>query len=77
MNHIPPIFEAQTFRDFVSKTGKSIKEVLTQLENARSIADLHNHILIRRTEHLPSKNQIEHFKPSFEVPIVEIINKLK
>ena len=76
MNHIPPIFGYNTFSQVVSNSNKSIKEILSQLENSRPIADLNNHALIGKRESLPSKNQIEPYKPSFEILILEIIKKL-
>lgn len=77
MNHIPPIFRAENFSQVVANSGRSIKAVLTHLEDqARPIADLYTHILIRSKEQLPSKHQIEPYKPSFEILIQEIIVKL-
>lgn len=77
MNHIPPIFQAEKFSQVVANSGRSIKAVLTHLEDqARPIADLHTHILIRSKEQLPSKHQIEPYKASFEILIQEIIVKL-
>ena len=77
MNHIPPIFGFNTFTQVVTNSGKSVKAVLSHLEDqARPIADLHTHILIRKKEQLPSKHQIEPYKPSFEILIQEIIARL-
>jgi hypothetical protein len=77
MNHIPPIFNEITFSQVVSKSGRSIKKVIELLEDqARPIADLHTHQLVRKKEQLPSKHQIEPYKSSFEILIQEIIVKL-
>ncbi|MEN8253729.1 MAG: hypothetical protein ABFQ62_05140 [Patescibacteria group bacterium] len=77
LNHIPPIFGHTSFSQVVAHSGKSIKKVLSQLgQSSRPIADLHTHILIRKKEQLPSKHQIEPYKPSFEILIQEIINTL-
>jgi hypothetical protein len=76
MNHVPPIFGAQTFAQVVASSGKSIKSVLSRLEDeARPIADLHTHMHIRQRESLPSKNQIEPYKASFEILLQEILAK--
>ncbi|MFH2057580.1 MAG: hypothetical protein ABIJ59_01610 [Pseudomonadota bacterium] len=77
LNHIPPVFGFKTFAQVVSQSGRSIKAILSRLEeDARPIADLHTHILIRKKEQLPTKNQIEPYKAGFEVLIQEIIMKL-
>ena len=77
MNHVPPIFGHNSFSQVVATSGRSVKAVLSHLEDqARPIADLHTHILIRKKEQLPSKHQIEPYKPSFEILIQEIIAKL-
>ena len=77
MNHIPPIFGHNSFSQVVANSGRSVKAVLSHLEDQmRPIADLHNHMLIRKKEQLPSKHQIEPYKPSFEILIQEIITKL-
>ena len=76
LNHVPPIFGAQTFGQVVANSGKSVKTVLSSLEDeARPIADLHTHILIRARESLPTKNQVEPYKASFEILIHEILAK--
>jgi len=77
INHIPAIFGFKSFAQVVAQSGRSIKAILSRLEDdARPIADLHTHILIRQKEHLPTKNQIEPYKAGFEVLIQEIIIKL-
>jgi hypothetical protein len=74
MNHIPPIFGHGTFQQVVSQASKSRKELFKPLEEvARDVADLHTHALIRYRESLPTKNQIEPFRPSLEVLLQEII----
>ena len=77
MNHIPPIFGMETFSQVVSQSNKSIKSILSKLEGARPIADLHTHMTIRKKEYLPTKNQIEPYKSSFEILINETIVKLE
>jgi len=76
MNHVPPIFGVQTFGQLVAGSGRSVKAVLSRLEDeARPIADLHTHILIRVRESLPTKHQVEPYKASFEILIHEIMTK--
>lgn len=77
MNHTPPIFGANSFREVVSQSGRSVKAILARLEDeARPIADLHTHMHIRKKEHIPSKNQIEPYKAPFEILISEVIARL-
>lgn len=74
MNHVPPIFGETTFAAVVAQSGRSVKPMLERLEKeARPVADLHTHILIREHESLPTKNQVEPFKGSFELLLHEVI----
>jgi len=78
MNHVPPIFGADTFAQMVACSGRSVKKILQRLdENARPIADLHAHMTIRKTEHLPTRNQIEPYKSSLEILLNEAISKIE
>lgn len=78
LNHIPPIFGVKSFAEYVSQAGRSIKSILQRLEeDARPIADLHSHIMIKKRENLPTKNQIEPYKSSIEVLLHEIISKIE
>ena len=77
MNHVPPVFGATTFCEVVAHAGRSVKAILTRLnEEARPIADLHTHFLMRATEHLPTKNQLEPYKAGFEVLMQEVLVSL-
>ena len=77
INHVPSVFGASTFSEVVSQSGRSIKAILARLnDDARPIADLHTHILMRQTEHLPTKNQLEPYKASFEILIQEVLASL-
>ncbi len=77
LNHVPPVFGKTNFNDVVGQAGRSVKAILQLLnQEARPIADLHTHILMREKESLPSKNQIEPYKAAFEVLIQEVIAKL-
>jgi hypothetical protein len=77
INHVPPVFGVETFGEVIAQSARSIKAVLGRLnEDARPIADLHTHMLMRRSELLPTKNQLEPYKAAFEVLIQEVIVKL-
>ena len=77
MNHIPPIFGFETFSQVIANSGKSVKAVLSHLEDqARPIADLHTHLLIRKKEQLPTQPQIRPYKPRYEILIQGINVKL-
>lgn len=74
MNHIPPIFGKQNFDQVVASSNRSVKAVLSRLEDeARPIADLHTHMLIRTKQFIPTKHQVEPCKAGFEILIQEII----
>lgn len=78
LNHIPPIFGHTTFQQVVSQAPRSVKELLKPLkEVARDVADHHTHSLIRQKECLPTKSQVEAFKPSLEVLVHEVIVKVQ
>jgi hypothetical protein len=78
MNHVPPIFGCRTFAEMTAQSGRSLKAVFEQLEdNARPIADLHSHALIRAKESVPTKHQVEPYKSSFEVLMHEVTNRLR
>ncbi len=75
LDHIPPIFGFNTFKEVAAnyQSGKSLKATLKNLENSsRNISDGILHQKIRRKETLPSKNQIN-FSPDIDVLIGEII----
>lgn len=77
INHVPSVFGANTFAEVVAQGGRSVKAILARLnEDARPIADLHAHMFMRKTEHLPTKNQLEPYKASFEVLIQEVLVSL-
>ncbi|CAD0299442.1 hypothetical protein [Xanthomonas hortorum] len=77
INHVPTVFGVDTFSQVVAQSGRSIKAILTRLnDDARPIADLHTHLVMRRSEYLPTKNQLEPYKAAFEVLIQEVIATL-
>ena len=78
MNHIPPIFNATSFSQVVANSKRSIKSILSILEDgARPIADLHTHMMIRKMEPIPTINQVEPYKAAFELLLNEIIFELE
>lgn len=77
INHVPSVFGANTFAEVVARAGRSVKTILARLnEDARPIADLHTQMLMRKTELLPTKNQLEPYKASFEVLMQEVLISL-
>ena len=61
----------------VEQSGRSVKAIFKRLnDEARPIADLHTHIVMRGKENLPSKNQIEPYKAAFEVLVQEVVVQL-
>jgi hypothetical protein len=78
INHIPPIFGYERFEQVVSQSTKSRKELFKPLDDiARDVADLHTHDTIRHKENLPTKRQLEPFKPNVEILLQEIITELQ
>ena len=74
MNHVPPVFGQSSFAAVAANAGRSVKPMLERLEReARPIADLHSHILIRARESLPSRHQLEPYKGSFELLLQEVM----
>jgi hypothetical protein len=74
MNHIPPVFGFRTFKEVVANRGRSVKSALELLDDdARIVADLHNHATMRSREPLPTLSQIGPFQASFEILLHEII----
>lgn len=78
VNHVPPVFGCRTFTEVTAQSGKSLKAVFERLDdNARLIADLHSHALIRAKESLPTKHQVEPYKASFELLIQEVVVRVQ
>jgi hypothetical protein len=78
LNHVPPVFGETKFSEVVAQSGRSVKAILARLnDEARPIADLHTHFLMRSTEHLPTKNQIEPYKAGFEILMQEVLCRLE
>nr|WP_290228151.1 DUF2513 domain-containing protein [Trichocoleus desertorum] len=78
INHIPPVFGQKTFQQVISQVSKSRRELFKPLEEvSRDVADLHTHDLIRHKENLPTRNQVEPFKPNLEVLLHEIVVEMQ
>jgi hypothetical protein len=78
LNYVPPVFGQTTFIQVISQCGRSLKDIFDPLEQGiRKIADLHTHQLISNNETCPTLNQIESYKPQFEVLVSEIWKKIK
>lgn len=62
LDHVPPVFGFRTFSEVANNYaggGKSFKEAMQHLESAsRKIADAHLHIPIRKSETLPTAQQV-------------------
>jgi hypothetical protein len=62
LDHVPPVFGMRTFNEVANNYaggGKSIKETMLHLESAaRKTADAHLHMSIRKSETLPTAQQV-------------------
>jgi hypothetical protein len=62
LDHVPPVFGFKTFSEVANNYaggGKSFKEAMQHLENAaRKVADAHLHMPIRKSETLPTAQQV-------------------
>ncbi len=79
LDHVPPIFDKETFSKVANnyKFTKSIRELILNLDNSsRKIADSILHTRISKKEVLPNKTQID-FKNNLDVLLQEIVRILK
>lgn len=78
MDHIPPIFKKNTFKELASNYGtKSFQDSMKNLENSsRKIADSFLHTHIRKKEILPNSTQVD-FSNDIDVLLGEICRLLK
>lgn len=85
LNHVPPIFEKESFEKVANnyswgkgkRKGESKKGLMIDLEeSARKIADIHLHQEIRETESLPTMTQVD-FINKLDVLLEEIVRILK
>ncbi len=62
LDHVPPVFGFKTFGEVANNYadgGKSFKEAMQHLESAsRKVADAHLHMPIRKSETLPTAQQV-------------------
>lgn len=77
-DHIPPIFEKNTFTEVANNHGsKSFKDSMKNLDNSsRKISDSYLHTQIRKKEVLPNSNQVD-FSNDLDVLLGEIYRVLK
>ena len=79
IDHIPPIFGFKTFSEVVNNYSgtKSFKESMDRLNaSSRKIADQHLHTPIRKSESIPTMNQVD-FSNDIDVLLAEIYRLLK
>ena len=77
INHVPPIFEQQKFSQVVANSSRSVKAMLSPLEEgARKIGDLHTHEIVDDFSTPPTKNQVDPYKPNVEILFQEIERKI-
>ena len=74
LDHIPPIFNLNTFKEVANNYGgRSLKRSFQNLENSsRKIADALLHQKIRKSESLPTKVMVD-FSSDVDVLLAEII----
>ncbi len=79
IDHVPPVFGFKTFNEVVSNYGgtKSFKESMDRLNSSsRKIADQHLHTSIRKSESIPTMNQVD-FSNDIDVLLAEVHRILK
>lgn len=79
IDHVPPIFGFKNFNEVVNNYSgtKSFKEIMERLNSScRKIADQHLHTPIRKSESLPTINQVD-FSNDIDVLLAEIYRILK
>jgi hypothetical protein len=80
LDHVPPIFQKSSFAEVTnnySGGGRSFKDTMHHLENAaRKVADGLLHMPIRKSETLPTAQQVC-FAPQLDVLLGEIIRIMK
>jgi len=80
LDHVPPLFGKSTFAEVANNYGaggKSFKETMLYLENAaRKVGDGHLHMPIRKSETLPTAQQVC-FASQIDVLLSEIVRMMK
>lgn len=76
-DHIPPIFGARNYNDFVNTfKGRSIKKLLLKFEDAlKHLADIHIHSHINKSQVIPNSTQVD-FRQSLDALLGEIYKKM-
>jgi hypothetical protein len=80
LDHVPPAFGFKTFSEVANNYaggGKSFKETMQHLANAsRKVADAHLHMPIRRSETLPTAQQVN-CGQQLDMLLAEIVRIMK
>jgi len=80
LDHVPPLFGKPSFAEVANNYGgggRSFKENMHNLENAaRKVGDAHLHMPIRKSETLPTAQQVC-FAPQIDVLLSEIVRMLR
>ncbi|MCE5194802.1 MAG: hypothetical protein LLF28_04995 [Nitrospiraceae bacterium] len=74
IDHVPPIFDCRTFNEVVNnyQGTKSFKESMGKLNSSsRTIADQHLHTPVRKSESVPTMNQVD-FSNDIDVLLAEV-----
>jgi hypothetical protein len=80
LDHVPPLFGLPTFTQVAnnySGGGRSFKDTMQHLEGAaRKVSDGHLHTPIRKSETLPTLQQV-YCSPQIDVLLSEIVRIMK
>jgi hypothetical protein len=80
LDHVPPVFGFKGFSEVANNYaggGKSFKETMQHLENAaRKVADAHLHMPIRKSETLPTAQQVN-CSQQLDMLLAEIVRIMK
>jgi len=80
IDHVPPVFGAENFNEVAnnrSGSARSFRDAMQQLNNvSRKIADGHLHLQVRRSEVLPTSQQVD-FAGALDVLLAEIVRRLR
>lgn len=78
LNHIPPVFGRNSFKEVVESGPRSTKSIFRHLEDGlRKIADSLGHGTISSTPLYPSASQVEPYKPQFEVLLNTVYQRIQ
>jgi hypothetical protein len=76
LDHVPPVFGKSSFAEVANNYGgggRSFRETMLHLENAaRKVGDMHLHMPIRKSETLPTAQQVC-FASQIDVLLAEIV----